>query len=107
MTGSRPVTTEFTLPASLPPGAYSLVVVANGNSSDPVTFYGPIWVDFNYTGVQFGTYAFPYQRLTNGVNAVSSGGAIFIRTSGHSAEMTRITKALRLASPYGTAAVGR
>ncbi len=38
MTGSTPVTTEFALPAGLPLGKYSLVVVANGISSDPVTF---------------------------------------------------------------------
>lgn len=32
------VSTEFTLPVNLPAGTYSLVAVANGNSSDPVTF---------------------------------------------------------------------
>jgi hypothetical protein len=38
MTGSTPVTTEFTVPSNLPAGAYSLVVVANGISSAPVSF---------------------------------------------------------------------
>src|SRR2546425_7230540 len=38
MTGNTPVSTEFALPASLPQGNYSLVVVANGISSDPVAF---------------------------------------------------------------------
>jgi hypothetical protein len=38
MTGNTPVATEFTLPGNLPPGAYSLVVVANGISSLPVPF---------------------------------------------------------------------
>ena len=38
MTGSAVVTTQFEVPASLPAGTYSLVVVANGNASDPVTF---------------------------------------------------------------------
>ena len=37
MTGSTPVTTEFSVPLSLPGGAYSLVVVANGIASDPVS----------------------------------------------------------------------
>jgi hypothetical protein len=37
MTGNKPVTTEFALPAGLPAGAYSLVAVANGISSDPVS----------------------------------------------------------------------
>ena len=42
MTGALVVTTEFTLPANLPAGTYSLVVVANGNSSAPVAFsYAP------------------------------------------------------------------
>jgi hypothetical protein len=38
MTGSAPVTTEFMVPQNLPAGLYSLVVVANGNSSAPVSF---------------------------------------------------------------------
>ena len=38
VTGSTPVTTEFTVPASVPFGTYSLVVVANGISSDAVSF---------------------------------------------------------------------
>ena len=32
------VTTEFSVPAGVPNGTYSLVVVANGNSSSPVSF---------------------------------------------------------------------
>jgi hypothetical protein len=38
MTGSTPESTDFTVPAGLAPGTYSLVVVANGNSSDPMSF---------------------------------------------------------------------
>lgn len=38
MTGTNLVTTEFSLPANLPAGNYSLVTVANGISSDPVEF---------------------------------------------------------------------
>ncbi|HXI72845.1 MAG TPA: hypothetical protein VNN22_21110 [Verrucomicrobiae bacterium] len=38
----NPVTTEFSLPANLPAGTYSLVVSANGNPSLPITFnYAP------------------------------------------------------------------
>jgi hypothetical protein len=41
-TGSTTITTEFTLPQNLPSGSYSLVAVANGNPSAPVTFsYSP------------------------------------------------------------------
>lgn len=38
MTGDKLVATQFTNSAALPPGDYSLVVVANGFSSDPVGF---------------------------------------------------------------------
>jgi fibronectin-binding autotransporter adhesin len=38
MTGSTPETTDFTLPAGLPLGTYSLSVIANGIASAPVTF---------------------------------------------------------------------
>ncbi|MGH7978137.1 MAG: hypothetical protein ACREE6_02080, partial [Limisphaerales bacterium] len=41
MTGNTPVTTEFTNSAALPPGTYSLVVVANGINSDPFSFTLP------------------------------------------------------------------
>jgi uncharacterized repeat protein (TIGR03803 family) len=37
-TGTTEVATDFSFPAGLPAGTYSLVVVANGNSSDPVAF---------------------------------------------------------------------
>lgn len=42
MTSNKVVTTEFALPASLPPGTYSLVAVANGIASDPVLFTTPL-----------------------------------------------------------------
>jgi hypothetical protein len=38
MTGTNIVSTEFMVPEDLPAGDYSLVVVANGNSSAPVPF---------------------------------------------------------------------
>jgi Regulator of chromosome condensation (RCC1) repeat/Kelch motif len=39
MTSNRPVTTEFSISTNVPAGVYSLVVVANGISSDPVPFF--------------------------------------------------------------------
>lgn len=39
MTSNRLVSTEFVISTNVPAGVYSLVVVANGNSSDPVTFF--------------------------------------------------------------------
>jgi hypothetical protein len=42
MTGTNIVSTEFTVPANLPVGIYSLVVTANGNASAPIPFvYSP------------------------------------------------------------------
>jgi hypothetical protein len=38
MTGNTPVSTEFVVPANLPPVNYNLVVTANGIASDPVAF---------------------------------------------------------------------
>ena len=50
-TGSRMITTEFTLPRNLPAGAYSLVAEANGNPSAPTTFnYAPPSVPSGLTG---------------------------------------------------------
>ena len=43
MTGNRPLSTEFTLPPNLAPGTFSLVVSANGNASDPITFTTTVW----------------------------------------------------------------
>jgi len=52
-TGSRVITTEFVLPQNLPAGSYSLVVVANGNSSAPTNFtYSPLSVP---TGLSAGS----------------------------------------------------
>lgn len=41
MTGNTPSSTQFMLPGGLPAGTYSLVVAANGISSDPVPFFTP------------------------------------------------------------------
>ena len=43
MTGSRELATEFTLPASIVPDMFSLVVSANGNASDPFPFTTTVW----------------------------------------------------------------
>jgi uncharacterized repeat protein (TIGR01451 family) len=41
-TGSTPVTTDFSLPAGLPLGTYSLTVIANGIAANPVSFTGGV-----------------------------------------------------------------
>ena len=42
MATNRLVSTEFALPDDLPPASYSLVAVANGIASDPLTFHLPL-----------------------------------------------------------------
>ena len=108
-TGNTLVSTEFTMtPGLLTPGAYSLSVVANGISSDPVPFYGPVWVDFNFYGApQLGQYLFPYRFFSDGVSAVPSGGTILIRASGSSPETMTITKRMMIRAYSGPAIIGR
>lgn len=109
-TGGKVVTTEVKLPSGVlsEPGAYSVQVVANGIASDPVSFYGPVWVDFNYTGaLELGTYSQPYKTLAKGVSAVASGGTISIKGNGKSAETPTISKAMHIISVGGPATVGQ
>ena len=54
-TGATPVTTQFTLPANLTPGTYTLSVVANGIASAGVTFTPPIYADTHWAALSNGT----------------------------------------------------
>src|SRR5262249_43067355 len=51
MTSNKPVSTEFSLPIGLPVGSYSLVTVANGIASDPVSFTTPFSVPLTRPGI--------------------------------------------------------
>jgi hypothetical protein len=110
-TGNTPMSTEFTMPAGFGGGGtYSLVVVANGIASDPVTFYGPVWVDFNYSGPQNGSYELPFEKLALGVTTVASGGTISIRADVQpsvSHESMTITKPMFIRSFSGPATIGK
>ena len=108
-TGTTPVSTEFfsfqNLVAGLP---YSLVVVANGLASDPVTFYGPVWADFTSVNpFQTGLYNFPYHTLGQAITAVPATGAINIKTTGHTTETMTITKAMTINALGGPATIGQ
>ncbi|HWW02963.1 MAG TPA: kelch repeat-containing protein [Candidatus Acidoferrum sp.] len=109
-TGSAVVSTDFAVPGAVPPGTYSLVAVANGNPSDPVsfTYNAPVWVDFNYFspfGFYFGTFSEPYNTLSNGVSALASGGTIAIKP-GSSTEAMTISKPMTITAVGGAATVG-
>ena len=106
-TGSSPESTDFRLPTDLPHGSYSLVVLANGIASDPVSFYGPVWVDFYYTGaLQNGTFTFPYKLLASGISAVASGGIINLKPGSSTETFSDINKPMQIRSVGGTATVG-
>jgi hypothetical protein len=110
-TGNKLMSTEFFAFQGLTPGLpYSLVVVANGISSDPVTFYGPVWVDFNTVNpflFQIGTYDLPYATMAQAIGAVPSGGTINIKTAGHTTETMTITNAMTIAALGGPALIGQ
>ena len=108
-TGNTLVSTEFFAFQGLSPGtAYSLVAVANGIASDPVTFYGPVWVDLN-TGnpFQFGSYDFPYHTLAQGISAVPATGTINFKTAGHIPGALPLNKALTLVAIGGPVTLGQ
>jgi subtilase family serine protease len=67
-----------------------------------------VWVDFNYTGATSdGTYNFPLKTLTQGINAVPTGGNIWIRSAGSSPETMSITKPLTIRAFNGAATIGK
>ena len=70
MTGTNLMSTEFSVGAGIPWGSYSLVTVANGNASAPVTFYYPDALQvtpsagFTSYGVVGGPFTVNSQTLT-------------------------------------------
>lgn len=71
-----------------------------------VGYTGPIFVNFNYSGTQTGSYYQPYNTIAGGVSAVSTGGTIFIEDAGSSSETPTITKALTITASDGAATIG-
>jgi hypothetical protein len=110
-TGGAVVSTDVSLPFAIfnAPGTYYLQVIANGIASDPVTFFGPVWVNFSYSGLQFGTFVFPFATLAQGVNAVTSGGTVAINAGAQpsdSHETMTISKPMTITSIYGPSTIG-
>jgi hypothetical protein len=107
-TGNTPVSTEFTLPQEVhTPGNYSLVVVANGIASNPVFFSGPVWVAFGGSDPGIGTYDRPFNTLARARDAVSSGGTVFIKGPGSTAETITISKGMKIQAVGGRVTIGR
>jgi len=65
------------------------------------------WVDFNYTGLfEVGTFAFPYDTLAEGLNAVSYGGLLKIK-AGVTSETATIAKRVRVEAYGGNVTLGQ
>ena len=110
-TASRPLSTEFVIPAVFlyvnAGGTYSLTASANGNVSSPLTFAGPIWVDFSFGGfIHVGSFPLPFNTLASGLSAVSPGGAIFFRSAGSSSETPTINQPVTLVATAGAVTIG-
>ena len=108
-TGSRVVSTECAMPNNVfsGPGAYTIQVIANGISSDPVGFPGPIWVDFTAPFPGAGTFVSPYSTLALGVSGVAAGGSIFAKGPRVSHETMTINKAMTIVAIGGAVTIGQ
>ena len=112
-TGNRIVTTEVNVPLAVLefPGQWSLQVVANGIASPGVNFYSPVWVDFNYSGIQFGWEPFPWETLPQGVSDIAGsfpGGTIAIEgnpSTGHETVPYTISTPMTIISVSGPATI--
>lgn len=109
MTGSATVSTEFTVPNNIFGSGYSLVVSANGNASNPISFAGPIWVDFTYGGaIRNGSFDLPYNTLASGIAAVPAGGTLHFkgpRTS--NATLSGLSTPMTWVATGGAVTIGR
>jgi hypothetical protein len=115
MTGTRPVTTEFSVSTNVPAGIYSLVAVANGISSDPVTFFvGTLAIasqpqsqtvlqgqTAGFTVGAAGDLPIAYQWQKDGANIVGATSSSYsiaavqlIDAGGYSAIVTNVTGAV-------------
>jgi hypothetical protein len=67
---------------------------------------GGTYVDHNYSGIENGSLAQPYNTVTEGVNAVQRYQAVWMRPASYNETLT-INKRLELRSIGGTATIGR
>jgi subtilase family serine protease len=73
-----------------------------------VELSGPVFVNFNLNSLFFhdGSYFFPFSTLAAGIDAVSTGGTIFIETAGSSSETMTISKPVIISAIDGAVTVG-
>lgn len=124
MTGTNIVSTDFVLPASFSPGAYSLVVSANGNVSAPISFvyspdallaenptsltfagnaggpFSPSSISFTLTNVGATTLNWSVGNSSTWLNASSTSGTL--TPGGASATVTLSLLPAANSLPFGT-----
>ena len=76
------------------------------NSYRSLRFSPDVYVDFGYTGLENGTFRYPYNTFAEGYNAVPTGGMMAIR-AGSSAVYPIIGKSMTIISWGGTARIGQ
>jgi len=64
------------------------------------------WVQFGYIGFEFGTFANPYNTLTEGINLIPAGGTVAVK-SGSSSAAYLLDKAMILRAYDGGVILGR
>lgn len=65
-----------------------------------------VWVDFGYSGSETGSFWSPYNTLTEGINAVATGGVVTIKTGVTGGTWT-LSKAMTLRAAGGTVTIGQ
>ncbi len=111
-TGSQILTTAANLPWPVfsGPGAYSLQVVANGNASPGVLFYGPVWVNSHYASTpQNGAYYTPYTAVSQAVSGVVNGATVAVNASQQPSTFhtsLTISKPMTIISVFGPTTIG-
>src|SRR5262249_20796690 len=70
-------------------------------------YSGAVWVDYNYSGHQDGSYDSPYNTFAQAVTAVTPGRNIWFRTAGSKVETMTITKPMSVSAIGGPATIGR
>jgi len=93
--GSKSLTRLRVLPFQ--PGADHILVEVLPNLE--------IWVDFSYGGLENGTFDQPFNLLSEGVDAVTSGGDLMIKFS-YSPVSAHLTKPMRIQSYGGPVLIG-
>ena len=60
------------------------------------TYPSAIWFDSSYSGTESGTFAQPYNTFTEAFTAVSSGGAIAVKSGTHQDNMVALNKSITI-----------